>query len=122
MDSLIIHETIGRGQFGGVKRVTHTASQTTMAMKEINLDVLDGKESLSQIMMELQILHQSKSDYIIHFYGAFYQHSTVYYCLEYMDGGSLEKLYQGGVEEHILSQIAHAVRIIQIESKQVIDD
>ena len=78
-----------------------------MAMKEIRLE-LDAKR-LSQILMELQILHQSHSPYIVEFYGAFLVESTVYYCMEYMDCGSLDKLYAGGIEEKILAKVTIAM-------------
>lgn len=42
--------------------------------------------------MELDILHRAVSSYIVEFYGAFFVESCVYYCMEYMDGGSLASL------------------------------
>lgn len=42
--------------------------------------------------MELDILHRAISPYIVEFYGAFFVESCVYYCMEYMDGGSLASL------------------------------
>ena len=60
--------------------------------------------------MELDILHQSRSSYIVEFYGAFFIESCVYYCMEYMDAGSLDKLYGGGIPEDVLAKITFAVR------------
>jgi mitogen-activated protein kinase kinase len=59
--------------------------------------------------MELDILHQSRSSYIVEFYGAFFIESCVYYCMEYMDAGSLDKLYGGGIPEDVLAKITFAV-------------
>lgn len=43
--------------------------------------------------MELDILHKtSSSSHIVDFYGAFFVETCVYYCMEYMDPGSLDKL------------------------------
>lgn len=44
--------------------------------------------------MELDILHRASavSPHIIEFYGAFFIESCVYYCMEYMDAGSLDKV------------------------------
>lgn len=42
--------------------------------------------------MELDILHRAISPHIVEFYGAFFVESCVYYCMEYMDGGSLASL------------------------------
>ena len=61
--------------------------------------------------MELDILHKSTSPYIVEFYGAFFIESCVYYCMEYMDAGSLDKLYGDGAPEEVLSKIANSVRL-----------
>ncbi len=62
--------------------------------------------------MELDILHKSQSSYIVEFYGAFFAESCVYYCMEYMDAGSLDKLYGEGVPEGVLAKITIAVKNI----------
>jgi mitogen-activated protein kinase kinase len=59
--------------------------------------------------MELDILHKSSGEYIVEFYGAFFIESCVYYCMEYMDAGSLDKLYGKGVPEDVLAKIAISV-------------
>ncbi|EEB98858.1 hypothetical protein MPER_01563 [Moniliophthora perniciosa FA553] len=63
-----------------------------MAMKEIRLELEQSK--LNAIIMELDILHRASisSENIVEFYGAFFIESCVYYCMEYMDAGSLDKL------------------------------
>jgi mitogen-activated protein kinase kinase len=76
-----------------------------MAMKEIRLELDEAK--LATILKELVILHECVSPYIIDFYGAFFQESAVYMCIEYMDGGSIDKLYSGGIPENILRKITH---------------
>ncbi|KAJ3493477.1 hypothetical protein NLG97_g4704 [Lecanicillium saksenae] len=77
-----------------------------MAMKEIRLELDDAK--FTTILKELVILHECVSPYIIDFYGAFYQEGAVYMCIEYMDGGSIDKLYRGGIPENILRKIANS--------------
>ncbi|KAI1379916.1 kinase-like protein [Hypoxylon crocopeplum] len=78
---------------------------TVMAMKEIRLELDEAK--LATILKELVILHECASPYIIEFYGAFFQESAVYMCLEYMDGGSIDKLYSGGIPENVLRKITY---------------
>ncbi|KAJ5682728.1 MAP kinase kinase PBS2 [Penicillium macrosclerotiorum] len=78
-------------------------SGVIMAMKEIRLELDEAK--FAQIIMELDILHRCVSPFIIDFYGAFFQEGAVYMCVEYMDGGSIDKLYQGGVPEDILRKV-----------------
>lgn len=80
-------------------------SGLVMAMKEIRLELDEAK--LSTILKELVILHECASPYIIDFYGAFFQESAVYMCIEYMDGGSIDKLYAGGIPEPVLRKITY---------------
>ncbi|ROT41058.1 kinase-like protein [Sodiomyces alkalinus F11] len=82
------------------------SSGTIMAMKEIRLELEETK--FTTILRELVILHQCVSPYIIDFYGAFFQEGAVYMCIEYMDGGSIDKLYAGGVPENVLKKISHS--------------
>lgn len=77
-----------------------------MAMKEIRLELDDAK--FTTILKELVILHECVSPYIIDFYGAFFQEGAVYICIEYMDGGSIDKLYAGGIPEGVLRKITHS--------------
>lgn len=75
-----------------------------MAMKEIRLELDEAK--FAAIIMELDILHRCISPFIIDFYGAFFQEGAVYICMEYMDGGSVDKIYGDGVPEGVLKKIA----------------
>jgi mitogen-activated protein kinase kinase len=77
-----------------------------MAMKEIRLELDDAK--FAAIIMELDILHKCVSSYIIDFYGAFFQEGAVYICMEFMDGGSIDKLYGDGIPESVLRKITYA--------------
>ena len=61
---------------------------------------------LNAILMELDILHRAVAPEIVEFYGAFFIESCVYYCMEYMDAGSLDKLQGAGVPEDVLARIA----------------
>ncbi|KAK5163505.1 MAP kinase kinase Wis1 [Saxophila tyrrhenica] len=83
-----------------------TAGGTTgvvMAMKEMRLELEDAK--FATIIMELDVLHRCMSPYIVDFYGAFFQEGSVYICMEFMDGGSVDRLYGDGVPEGVLRKI-----------------
>ncbi|KAK9419384.1 putative Protein kinase domain-containing protein [Seiridium unicorne] len=84
---------------------TGNTTGLVMAMKEIRLELDEAK--LATILKELVILHECASPYIIDFYGAFFQESAVYMCIEYMDGGSIDKLYAGGIPEVVLRRITY---------------
>ena len=75
-----------------------------MAMKELRLELDDAK--FAAIIMELDILHRCISPFIVDFYGAFFQEGAVYICMEFMDGGSIDKLYGDGIPEPVLRKIA----------------
>jgi len=77
-----------------------------MAMKEIRLELDDNK--FAQIIMELDILHRCISPFVIDFYGAFFQEGAVYICMEFMDGGSIDKLYGDGIPENVLRKITYS--------------
>ncbi|KAF2660036.1 polymyxin B resistance protein kinase [Lophiostoma macrostomum CBS 122681] len=81
-------------------------SGVIMAMKEMRLELEDAK--FASIIMELDILHRCISPYIIDFYGAFFQEGAVYICMEFMDGGSIDKLYGDGIPENVLRKITLA--------------
>ena len=78
-------------------------SGAVMAMKEIRLELDDSK--FAAIIMELDILHRCVSPFIVDFYGAFFQEGAVYICMEFMDGGSIDKIYGDGIPENILRKI-----------------
>lgn len=104
--------TIGSPPNGTVKSPTTASRQgaggtnVEMAMKEIRLELDENK--FAQIIMELDVLHRCVSPFIIDFYGAFFQEGAVYICMEYMDGGSIDKLYRDGVPEGVLRKITYA--------------
>jgi len=77
-----------------------------MALKEMRLELDDSK--FATIIMELDVLHRCASPYIVDFYGAFFQEGAVYICMEFMDGGSIDKLYGDGVPENVLRKITLA--------------
>ncbi|KAJ7647186.1 putative PBS2-tyrosine protein kinase [Roridomyces roridus] len=90
MTQLQLDEELGKGNYGTVKKVLHRPTNVYMAMKEIRLELSPAK--LDGIIMELDILHRAVAPEIVEFYGAFTIESCVYYCMEYMDAGSLDKV------------------------------
>lgn len=107
MDDLELQDVLGKGAYGEVRKVKHTKTGVEMAMKEIRLELDAAK--LNAIIMELDILHRAVAPEIVEFYGAFFVESCVFYCIEFMDAGSLENLYDGpsSVPEDVLARMAH---------------
>ncbi|CAE6417099.1 unnamed protein product [Rhizoctonia solani] len=98
MSEFRLDEELGRGNYGTVKKVYHKPTNV-----EIRLELDDAK--LNAILMELDILHRAIAPEIVDFYGAFFIESCVYYCMEYMDAGSLDTLNGVGVPEDVLARI-----------------
>lgn len=99
----IVSRPAGLEDLTSPTRAHDNLTGVVMAMKEIRLE-LDEKK-FAQIIMELDILHRCVSPFIIDFYGAFFQEGAVYICVEYMDGGSVDRLYKGGMRESILRKM-----------------
>jgi len=87
-----VDREIGRGNGGSVELVTHNASGRKMARKVIMLEV--NEDIRRQIIRELKVLEQCNHDRIVAFYGSYQsrQGSQICMCMEYMDGGSLDKI------------------------------
>lgn len=107
MDDLEFMEELGRGNYGVVSKVLHKPTGIVMAMKEVRLELDDSK--FTQILMELEVLHSCQSDCIVEFYGAFFVEGAVYMCMEYMMGGSIDKIYGDGISEIGLQYITKRV-------------
>ncbi|KAG2167219.1 kinase-like protein [Aureobasidium pullulans] len=137
LDEVDTIDELGKGNYGTVYKVRHSRPQmrkvgqglagnkigpgetrdetaaprgnTTgivMAMKEMRLELEDSK--FATIIMELDVLHRCASPFIVDFYGAFFQEGAVYICMEFMDGGSMDKLYGDGVPENVLRKVTLA--------------
>ncbi|EDO18128.1 hypothetical protein Kpol_1031p32 [Vanderwaltozyma polyspora DSM 70294] len=112
LDELEFLGELGRGNYGTVSKVLHKPTNVVMAMKEVRLELDESK--FRQILMELEVLHKCNSPCIVDFYGAFFIEGAVYMCMEYMDGGSLDKIYDsskeiGGIDEPQLAYITESV-------------
>ncbi|CAX43099.1 MAP kinase kinase, putative [Candida dubliniensis CD36] len=110
LDEFEYLEELGRGNYGSVSKVLHKPTGVLMAMKEVRLELDENK--FTQILMELDILHKCDSPYIVDFYGAFFVEGAVYMCIEYMDGGSLDRIFGNDVgvrDEYELAYISESV-------------
>ncbi len=83
-------DELGRGEQGRIFLALHTPSNTRMAIKEIPLEM--SEVQMKHILIELEVLSKHKSLFIIEFFGAFFTKSSVYFCMEVMDLGSLDDL------------------------------
>uniref|UniRef100_A0A7S1NI45 mitogen-activated protein kinase kinase n=1 Tax=Eutreptiella gymnastica TaxID=73025 RepID=A0A7S1NI45_9EUGL len=74
---------LGAGASGKVFAVKHKPSGVLLALKKIGV----GEETqMQQIKRELDTLYTDANDYIISFYGAFFDRGSIMIALELMDG------------------------------------
>lgn len=98
--------TIGSGAAGRVYIAEHTPTETTLAVKVVNVY---NKEKRNQLLKELETLSTHISRYLVRFHGAFYDGSgAVHIALEYMGHGCLSTFIQrvGPIPERIVQMIA----------------
>lgn len=98
--------TIGSGAAGRVYIAEHTPTETTLAVKVVNVY---SKEKRNQLLKELETLSTHISRYLVRFHGAFYDGSgAVHIALEYMGHGCLSTFIQrvGPIPERIAQMIA----------------
>ncbi|KAI9357800.1 kinase-like domain-containing protein [Pilaira anomala] len=102
-------DELGRGNGGTVCKVLHVRTNTVMAKKIVHVDA--NMNVRKQIMRELQFMHDCNSKHIVSFYGAFMNGGDISICMEYMDAGSLDKIYKkhGPFPLDVLKRIAYAI-------------
>ncbi|XP_055339836.1 dual specificity mitogen-activated protein kinase kinase 1-like [Paramacrobiotus metropolitanus] len=100
---------LGVGSGGVVLKVKHRPTGMIMARKLIHLEVKPAIRN--QIIIELKILHECNSPFIVGFYGCFYDNGEISILMEYMDGGSLDQIIRQGIRipEKILGKITISV-------------
>lgn len=106
-----VEKELGHGNGGSVELVTHNQTKKKMARKLIHLDI--NEEVYRKILLELNILKDCNHSRVVAFYGSYQsrQLSQIRICMEYMDGGSLDKVIGrfGKLPESIVGAIAAAV-------------
>ncbi|KAJ1928578.1 Protein kinase C signaling pathway involved MAPKK protein [Tieghemiomyces parasiticus] len=106
---------LGEGAMGTVYKALFRPTQMVMAVKTM---VVDPDPAVhKQIIRELSFLRTCQSDYIVSYYGTFFDEdqSSIAMCIEYCDGGSLDAIYkrirdrQARIGEGVLGKIAESV-------------
>ncbi|KAI9314700.1 kinase-like domain-containing protein [Zopfochytrium polystomum] len=107
---------LGSGSGGSVAKVRHKATGSIFARKNLVIIVdseADRKKAEKQLKTELKIVHVVRSEYIVSSYGAFSHEGNVAIVMEYMDLGSLDKIYKqlGPIPEEVSKKMAvHILR------------
>lgn len=107
---------LGSGNGGVVWKVRHSKTDVIMARKMIHLEI--KPKIREQILRELRVLHECNSPDIVGFYGSFYADGEINLLMEYMDGGSLDRLLQrvGRLPEDVCGHVCLRVSLFSSSS------
>ncbi|KAF7299899.1 STE/STE7/MEK1 protein kinase [Mycena chlorophos] len=100
---------LGSGNGGCVMKVQHVRTGTIMAKKVVLIDAKPAERK--KILLELQIMHDCDSSFIVSSYGAYLAEPNICLCMEYMDKGSFDAIYKrmGPIDVRIVGKVAVAV-------------
>ncbi|CAH3018966.1 unnamed protein product [Porites evermanni] len=88
-DAFEIHEEVGRGKFGVVKRVTERSSKKMYAAKYIRLGSSGSGSSREDIMREIHIMNELHHKRLVGLVDAFDMSRQIVMIMEFISGGEL---------------------------------
>ncbi|KAJ7222175.1 Pkinase-domain-containing protein [Mycena pura] len=102
-------QEVGSGNGGSVMKVQHVPTGTIMAKKIVLIDAKPAERK--KILLELQIMHDCDSPYIVSSYGAYLSEPNICICMEFMDKGSFDGIYKriGAIDIKVVGRVAVAV-------------
>lgn len=96
-----IHECVGKGNFGNVYKATNNLTNSTVAIKVIDLENTD--DDITTITQEIFFLARLKNKYITHYITSLLDDSMLWIIMEFCGGGSCSDLlkycYRHGLSE-----------------------
>ncbi|KAJ3395065.1 Serine/threonine-protein kinase 25 [Lobulomyces angularis] len=108
MDLFRLHERIGKGSFGEVYRATNLKTQSTVAIKILDLDT--DQDEISDVQREINLLSHCNSENITSYLGSHLVGSKLWVIMDYAEGGSLRNILKSGpIPEPHIALIAHQV-------------
>ena len=93
LEQLDIGAQLGRGASAKVYLATHTPTQKQLALKVLDNDLEASLEHRRLLLNEVKLVYNARSDHLLTFYDAFLHEGHIYLALEYMDMGSVERLF-----------------------------
>src|SRR5882762_3508559 len=89
-----IQTKLGQGAMGSVYKAWHPVLEISVALKTIQDARLDQTEILARFKTEGRALAQLRHPHVVTIYDADQSDGIPYIAMEYMDGGSLDKLIE----------------------------
>ena len=93
LEQLSIGAQLGRGASAKVYLATHTPTNKQLALKVLDNDLEASLEHRRLLLNEVKLVYNARSDHLLTFFDAFFHEGHIYLALEYMDMGSLERLF-----------------------------
>ena len=93
LEQLSIGAQLGRGASAKVYLATHTPTNKQLALKVLDNDLEASLEHRRLLLNEVKLVYNARSDHLLTFFDAFLHEGHIYLALEYMDMGSLERLF-----------------------------
>ena len=89
LQDFIILRMIGKGTFGKVYLVQHTATKLVYAMKCIRKDIVIDNEQYENIKLEKDILYTIEHPFIVNMEFVFQNEYRIYFIMKFVKGGEL---------------------------------
>lgn len=87
-----IHETLGKGNFGQVRRALHIDTQVPVAIKILNKSKIVENNDLERVKREIEILAKIDHPNVAYLYEIVDEYDYYFIVLEYCSKGTLGKL------------------------------
>ena len=88
-----IKRKLGEGNFGSVSLVESKITNKVYALKEIRGDYYDNEAQRLEVEREIKLLENLNHPHVIKYFTSFMENGNFYIVTEYINGGSLENLY-----------------------------
>lgn len=116
-----IHEIVGKGGYGEVKRVVHKITGETRAMKIIKKESCD-ESYLKTLTNEINILRNLDHPHIIKLFEIYQDSHSIYMIQEFMGGGEVfnfsknKKTLNETIAARVIKQVLQAVNYLHSKS------
>ena len=92
LSDFIVEKELGKGNFGAVYLVTSKLTKKVYALKEIKREMYNEDQRL-EVEKEIRLLKDLNHPHVIKYFTSFQENGNFYIVIEYINGGSLENLY-----------------------------
>ena len=103
-------ERIGKGSFGEVFRGRHRETDTTVAIKVLDLEQAD--DEIEDIQQEITVMAHCDSPHVTRYFSSHVIGTSLYLIMEDVDGGSVLDMMDAGTinEAHIATIISETLK------------